>query len=161
MERYGAGNGAARILLHDGYPETTKSLFYFYAKPFPEMKRIADFYDSGATGQLGHDPRFLHGIQLCCGKNSVQQQWDSRTGIISLPPFFSRMAQLIRKGNMDKPHGFSFRMVKDQGDAGAEGIGAQYISRAVGDGPATDFHHLESAHAVGCAKESLNESQHY
>jgi len=125
-----------------------KALLYFHAKPFSQMKGVLDFYDSGTTYQFGHNPRIIRRAKACCGTNFVQQQRDSRAGIISLSAMFPVGAKSIWQGNMDKPHGFCPWMVKDQSDAGAKGIGAQYIFRTIGDGPATDFHHFESAHAI-------------
>jgi len=68
------------------------------------------------------------------------------------------MAKWIRQDNMDKAHGFCHWMVKYQGNAGAKGIGAQYVIIIIGDGPSADSDYLEIDHGFLRAKQSFNKA---
>ena len=73
MQRYGTGNTAARILLCNWDMKAVKSLVCCLENPFPDMKRIFDFYHSGTASQFGDNPRTMREISAGCGTDFFEQ----------------------------------------------------------------------------------------
>lgn len=73
MQRDGAGNTTARILLCHSDMKAVKSLVRCLENPFANMKRILDFYHSGTASQFGDNPRTIRRRKACRGPNFFQQ----------------------------------------------------------------------------------------